>query len=404
MSRFARWSSAVALMLLVAGLVAGCGGSGSSSGSSSAPPSESTESSEAEGSETESPEAEGPDSGVAEAKKFVSEHSSLEGLEWPEPPSQPYDAGSGRLGIVICGSAGTGCVDMGEQVRAATKAAGWEPSELGDGKFTPSVQSGLVQKFVQEKVDGIVIVSIDLASIKSAVDAAEQAGIPMACVFCTPSPEFPGTGGPVALTATSGKLSGEYLGNYLVSESEGNQSFFQFVDNAFPSVIERAAAIKKVIEEKCSECTYEEEGIATEELAKPGPPFFTAMLSSHPEVDWAFVSSDPYDIPMVKTAEQQGSEVKIATIDAEPGFLEEIQNGEVAQAVVFSPFNYASWAGVDEVIRQKAGLKPWKADGLPAAIIHTEAAVEEALSAAPETYSPPDFDYEAMFAKLWSGK
>lgn len=384
-----------ALLLVVLGIVAaGCGSSGSGTSS------ESTAAESGGGEESSST------AGKEEAEEFVAEHSSLKGLKFPEPPNEPYDAGSGRMGIVTCGTAGAGCLGMAKQAVAATEAAGWEPSEIGDGKFTPSVQAGIIQKFVQEGVDGITIVSIDLASVKSAVDAAEKAGIPMSCVSCTPSPGFEPTS-PVPLLTVPGDVGGEYLGNYIVANSEPGAHILQFRDKAFPIMIERGDQVKKTIEEKCDECSYEEQQISTEELTKPGPPYFTAALAAHPEgeLEWAFVASDTYNIPAVKTAVQQGRNVKIAGIDGEPAFFEEMQSSpEVAKASVWAPFNYSAWAAVDEVIRVKAGKEVWNGYDMPTAFVDTPEEVEEVLAQAPNYYSPPDFDYEAMFKKLWSGK
>ena len=174
-----------------------------------------------------------------------------------------------------------------------------------------------------------------------------------------------------------------------------------------PIMIARGEAAKETIEEKCDECEYEEQQIATEELTKPGPPYFTAALSAHPEgeLGWAFTASDTYNIPALKTAEQQGRNVKFAGSDGEPAFLEQmLANPEDAKATVWNPFNYAAWAGVDQVLRVHAGLKTWEGYGLPVAFIDDAKTAEAALTAAPDYYSPPAFDYEAMFKKLWSGK
>lgn len=396
----------LSLFVVIGIVAAGCGSSSSSSSSETT----TEEATEEGGGETEeaSEENEGgsASAGVEEAKKFVSEHSDLEDLKYPEPPQEPYDPGTGKLGIVTCSTAGTGCLGMAKQTVAAAEAAGWEPSEIGDGKFTPSVQAGIIQKYVQEGYDGIVIDSIDLASVKSAVQEAINAGIPLSCVMCTPDPGFE-PNSPVPLASTDGTETGEYIGTYVVANSEPGERILQFRDKAFPIMIARGEAAKEVIEAKCQECTYEEQQIATEELTKPGPPYFTAALAAHPEgeLGWAFAASDTYNIPAVKTAEQQGRNVKFVGSDGEPAFLEQmVANPEVAKATVWNPFNYAAWAGVDQVIRVAAGLKSWESYGLPVGYINDAETAEAALKAAPNYYSPPAFNYEEMFKKLWSGK
>jgi ABC-type sugar transport system substrate-binding protein len=393
-----RWLILLATTLVLGGLISACGGSSSSTSSS-------TSGGETSASEPSGSEGSSASNGVAEAKAYVKEHSDLEGLDWPKPPEEPYNPGKGKMAIITCGLAGQGCLLLAEQVKRAVEAAGWEPGPLGDGEFSASVQSGLVQKAVEEKVDGIVIDSIDLSQIKGAVETAEKAGIPMVCVSCGPTPGFPeGPGAPVPIvpTGTSAGI-GTAIGNYVVANSGGKASMVNFVDHAFSNVVERAEAMKAVIEERCPECSYKEVPFPTEDLTKPGPPTFTATLSSEPEVEWVLAPSATFTIPMTTTAEQQDPSLKIAAIDPEPLFLEQIKKGDVAQATVYTPYNYVGWAGVDEVIRQAAGLEPWPAEEMPYALI-TKANVDQPLSVAPRYYSPPDFNYEAMFKKLWSGK
>ncbi|MBS1889164.1 MAG: substrate-binding domain-containing protein [Actinobacteria bacterium] len=404
MAKTTRLLFAALLLFVVIGIVAA--GCGSSSSSSTTEESSGGEAKESAGGGEEKEAAGSKSAGVEEAKKFVSEHSNLESLKYPEPPQEPYNPGKGKLGIVTCSTAGTGCLGMAKQTVAAAEAAGWEPSEIGDGKFTPSVQAGIIEKYVQEGYNGIVIDSIDLASVKSAVASAIKAGIPLSCVMCTPDPGF-GPNSPVPLASTDGKETGEFIGTYVVANSKPGERILQFRDKAFPIMIERGNAVKETIEEKCPECVYEEQQIATEELTKPGPPYFTAALAAHPEgeLGWAFAASDTYNIPAVTTTEQQGREVKFAGSDGEPVFLEDmLKSPEIAKATVWNPFNYAAWAGVDEVVRVAAGLKPWEAFGLPVGYIDSKEGAEKALKAAPNYYSPPAFNYEAMFKKLWSGK
>lgn len=402
MSNRVRVLLVVAGMVLLGALVTACGGSSGSSSESSvteATTSESTESSGAGSAE------------IAEAEKVIEDHSNLEDLKWPKPPQKPFDAGTGKIGVVVCSTAGTGCVTMGKQVLTAAKAAGWETTELEDGKFSPSVQNGIIQRFVQEKLNGIILVSMEVASVKSGVAAAEKAGIPMACVFCAPSPGFPAFGGPVPSTVSSGSEQGELAGAYMAVNHEGTGHVNLLVDHAFPINVERAEGVVSALEKYCSECDVEEESFATVELTKPGPPSFNALLAAHPagsgELEWVTAGgpSDTYIEPMYKTAEQQGrTELKFFGADAESAVLQNISEGGLAQATLYSPFPYATWSAVDEVVRQAAGLKPWKADELPTGYITPEN-VAEPLKAADnnEPWAPKGFNFKAMFEKLWSG-
>jgi ABC-type sugar transport system substrate-binding protein len=391
MGKQIRWIAALTLVL-VGLVIAGCGSS--------------NDDTTAAGGATESTEeqpAGGGSDGIEEAKAFVAEHEDPANLEYPEPPKGAFDPGTGKVGIITCSTLGTGCLEMAKQAQKAAKAAGWEPSEIVDGKFTPAIQSAAIEKFVQEGVDGIILGAIDLGTIEGALGAAESADIPVVCVSCNPTGKFKGTG-PVPMATVQGSEAGEYLGNFVVANSEPGEKIIQFTDKAFTILVERANGAREAIEEKCPDCDYEEVFVAAEELAKPGPPYFTAALASHPEGDlgWAFAPSDDFNAGGIQTIEQQGRKVKVAGGDGEPHVLELIlKNPEIAPGTVLEPFPYESWSAMDNLARMKAGEKPWDASEMPPLIMHDPKLVEEAVDVAPEHWSPPSFDYEAMYEEIW---
>lgn len=400
MGKFTRGLLAFMLLLGVIGVAAGCGSSGSSSGSSSA---------SNEGSATPaSAEADGGEEGASqlqqESKEYVAEHSNLDDMAWPEPPAEPYDPGSGKVGIVMCAAVATGCVEMGNEAVKAAKAAGWEPTEPLDGKATPSVQSGLINQLVAEKVGGIVLVAIQPETVSAAIHSAVEAGIPVADLY---TPKDQASAG-VTLVNQDGVETGEFLAHYIAANAEG-ETRVDVVGNdpAFKVVTERVEGIEAGLEKYCPECELHITALSASEQAKPGPPAFSALLASNPPgtLEWVIGGpSDSFAEPMLATAEQQGrKEIKMLGTDSSPKVLENLAEGGITQADTFSAYRYAGWAGVDEVIRQAAGLKPWNAEKLPYAYI-TKENVNEATADLPQWYTPPSFDYEAMFKKLWSGK
>lgn len=393
----------MALLVALGALVAGCGSSGgSSSGTTAAGGSTEAEAGGTEG-EAAGGEAAAGGNGVAEAKKYVAEHSDLESLKYPEPPDEPYDPGHGKAAVIACGTAGAGCLAYSKAAVTALKAAGWEASEIQDGKFTPTVQAGLIQHDVQEGYEAIVMVAVNPASVEAGIAAAEKAHVPISCVSCVSVKGFPGFGGRVSMASSEEVETGESIGNVVVAGSGGKATVVQFVDHAYENIVVRAKAAKEVVEERCPECTYEEIGFATEELTEPGPPSFSAYIAAHPETEWAMLPSDSYSIPMVKTAEQSGNPIKFSSSDAEGAYLTEMVNGENAVSTVWQPIGYISWSGVDNALRQVAGLKPWNTTEMPSALVDQEMA-PTLLKAQPNSYSPPAFDYEALYKKLWSGK
>lgn len=392
-----------AAVLVVALVIAGCGGSSSSSssgGETEASGSQTT--AEAGGGSEEAGSGESSDSGVAKAEEEVERLNVTEGLEWPKPPQKAFKAGHHTAAVISCGQAGEGCKDMSAAAQEALKAAGWSATPTGDGEFSPATQANLIQQAVEEGVEAIVLAAVDPASTKAAVDAAIAKGIPITCVGCSSPPEYTEKG-TVIDSAVEPVQAGEDMGYWIVANSGGEGKIVSFVDHAFATEVKHNEGTKKVVEELCSGCEYEEQSFATAELEKPGPPVFSAALSSNPSgsLDWVNSNSATYATPMVKTAAQQGREdVKVVGIETTPEFLAEMPKTEIANALLYVPFSYLGWSAVDNVIREVNNQPTWETDEMPAALV-TKETVQPYLEASPGLYEFPEFEFRSMFEKLW---
>jgi ABC-type sugar transport system substrate-binding protein len=393
-----------AAVLAVALVIAGCGGSSSSSSSGGETEAAETQTT-AEGGETAEEGGSGgesSDAGIAKAEEEVDRLDVTEGLEWPKPPQKPFKAGHHTAAVISCGQAGEGCKDMSAAAQEALKAAGWSATPTGDGEFSPATQANLIQQAVQEGVDAIVLAAVDPASTKAAVDAAIAKGIPISCIGCSSPPEYTEKG-TVIDSAVEPVKAGEDIGYWIVANSGGEGKIISFVDHAFATEVKHNEGTKKVVEELCPGCEYEEQSFATAELEKPGPPVFSAALSSNPagSLDWVNSNSATYATPMVKTAVQQGREdVKIVGIETTPEFLAEMPKTEIANATLYVPFSYLGWAAVDNVIRQVNNQPTWETDDMPGALV-TKETVQPYLDASPHLFEFPEFDFRSMFEKLW---
>jgi ABC-type sugar transport system substrate-binding protein len=332
---------------------------------------------------------------VATAEAAVKKYSQTTGVKWPQP-TEAFDPGKGRIAVISCGNAGINCKQGAEDAVTATKAMGWTPSPVFDGEFTPAKQAGFVQQAVQEKYDGIVLVSIDANSIKAAIDAAAAAKIPITCVMCV----NPGFEGKVVDVTSGGKLEGDALGNWIVADSKGKAKVLAYDDKSFPIVAVRQNAAKEAITKLCPDCTFKLDQFPTTDLTKPGPPTWTAALAANPpgSITDVMAAYDPAAIPMTKTAEQRGrTDFKMTGYDASPDYVALIKAGGVAAATTAAPFPYCSWGAVDQIARMKAGKQTWDSSALPIALV-TKDNADQFTGA---FFSPPDFDFKAMFMKQW---
>ena len=364
----------------------GCGSSNKSSSSTSSSTSSATS--------TGGGSAQGS-SGQAQAQAALPGLEKTTGLNW-EKPTQAFNPGKGKVAIISCGNAGINCLKGSQDAVAAAKAIGWTPSPILDGQFTPAKQAGFVQQAIQQKYDGIILVSIDANSIKAAVDAAAAAHIPIACVMCV-NPAFAGK---VIDVSSGGIAEGEAIGTWAAANAKKGEKIVAFDDKSFPIVAVRRENALKKLSQYCPDCSVQKMDFPTTDLMKPGPPTFTALLNANPSGSLTVVMApyDPMAIPAAKTAAQLGrTDFKLSGYDASPDYLTLIKNGTGgAAATTTSPFPYCSWGAMDEVARVHAGKQPWTANRLPSVLVTKDNADQFSSG-----FLNPDFDFRAMFKKLW---
>ena len=385
-------TAAVAAVAL-AGLLAACGSSGGDGSSSGSPTATAPTSASPTGEATDDNSKE---SGLAEAETLAAQYQDTAGLVYPEPPGA-FDPGTGRVAIISCGQTGIGCQQMSAFAVEAAKAAGWEPSEVLDGLFDPSVQAKLVQQAINDGYDAIILASIDAASISAAIDAANQANIPVACITC----ENPGFEGKVLDAGPPGYEGGEALATWVTTYFQGDATVVGVDDKSFPIVGARMKGLQEGLAKYCPECTYSQIDFPTAELAQPGPPTWTGFLSANPEGAVDFVAG-PYDffsLPAAKTSAQAGRTTPlIGGFDAYSEFVTAIETGDPPTAVVTvaAPFEYNAWSAMDLVARAKAGEALWEANTMPSALV-----TKDNASQFSQGYLSPPFNVADFYKAIW---
>lgn len=83
-----------------------------------------------------------------------------------------------RVWAVSCGEAYQACSLMSSSFAEAARGLGWEVNVV-DGKADPSVATGLIRQAVAADVDGIAVFSFDCPGVKSGLEAARGADIPV---------------------------------------------------------------------------------------------------------------------------------------------------------------------------------------------------------------------------------
>ena len=104
--------------------------------------------------------------------------------------------------------------------KKAADAAG-DKLVIFNANNVPSAQNDAIETYVTQKVDGIVLVAIDVNGVKPAVTAAKKAGIPVIAVDA----QIPG-GDNVAFVGVDNAKAGEEIGSFFadfVKKKHGRQ-------------------------------------------------------------------------------------------------------------------------------------------------------------------------------------
>jgi ribose transport system substrate-binding protein len=368
---------AVCIVLVAA---AGCSSSGSSASSAGSSPSG------------------GASSEVAAAKAAYTPLTDPDGAKWPKP-NQPFAPGKHKVAIVICGAAGAGCSTIGKAADSAAQAMGWSP-KVFDGAFDPSKQAGYIQQATLEGYDAIIIAGFDPHTVASAVTGAVNKGLPVVCVECA-TDQAKG----VSVVAGDFTASGVAMGNYMIANSDAKAKVALFTDKAFPHIIQYTDAIKQTLSSGCTACSVDTQYFPTADLAKPGPPTWTAYLSGHPagSFDWAATGYENMGVPFAKTLQDQGrTDVKVTTYNGTlPDTMSDIESGSSPLvATVIFPTTYEGWSAMDLAARLVTKQQPWDTEHLPVLLVDKTNVGE---LPEPKGDYQPNFDYKKMFQDQWSG-
>jgi ribose transport system substrate-binding protein len=343
----------------------------------------------------------GDNAQLAAAKEEFTKLTDLSKIEMPKP-TEPVDPGKRKVAVIAAGLSGQGAATVAPFVQEAVKAIGWQSPATFDGKFDPSVQSGLVQQAVREKYDGIILIAITPSTISSAVDAAAAAKVAVTCVNCGRGTDT-SAGKDVVFADPSPEASGRAQAIYAIAKTDAKGKIVVLRDKTFGTVVTMNDTAEKTLKEMCTDCEVSSEQMTIKDATTPGVPFFTGFLSSHPKGKVNVVIS-PYDTasePFAQAAEQAGrTDVSIAGFGSLKPFYQMVAAGSptTAKATIAAPIPYESWAGVDQLARILAGKPAWNSGGLPVALVTNENASQFDPKA---PYLEPNFDFRAEFKKLW---
>ncbi|WP_182481521.1 sugar ABC transporter substrate-binding protein [Nocardioides immobilis] len=316
-------------------------------------------------------------------------------------PTEPFDVVLGKAVVIQCGSGAPICKEGGDEAVAALEAMGWETGPAVDQQFSPQVGSAAIDRAVADGVDGIIIIGSDVNPLKAAVNRALDADIAVLCATCASGPEWAGKVYDVTVNFYDQGVAAAWK---VISEAGDDAKVHGFRDLAFLSATTRQVGLVETIEQECPDCEIEMEDFSAPEIAKPGPPQFSALLASNPQgtLDYVVGHYDGFAVAAAKTEKNAGrTDIKIGGYDGYTNGLEELaSNNPPMDFIVAEAYNYHAWAAVDLLGRIKAGAPLWEDyDNMQSTLIDSTN-VQQYLDQEPDHFPGPP-NYRENLTELW---
>jgi ribose transport system substrate-binding protein len=274
------------------------------------------------------------------------------------------EGGGPRIGLSISTLNNPFFVTLRNGAQDAAKKEGAELI-VSDAQNDAATQQDDVQNYVTQQVDAILVNPVDSESIVPAVQAANQADIPVIAL------DRGASGGEIATLIVSdnvegGRMAGkeliELVGSGPVAQLEGIPGASPTRDRGqgFEEVINGQDAVELVASQTAN--FVREEGLTVTEN----------ILQSNPEIKGIFAQNDEMALGAVRALKNRaGTDVKIVGFDGVEEALKAVQSGKMNATVAQQPDRIGS-LGVENAIKVVDGESVEKNIPVPVKLVTKE--------------------------------
>jgi ABC-type sugar transport system substrate-binding protein len=335
---------------------------------------------------------------IDQANANVEKYTSTTGEDIKMPGGEPFDPGNRKLMVISTSQASAASAEYSRATVEAAELAGWDVAPIKDAQFAADKVAGFVNEAINQKFDVIVYAAANPNDVVAAVKAADAAGIVQVAYN---SPVTEQTKDIIIPVTPDFALRGQLVGDWVISQSKCEGPVHVFADPAYDSTMTQLEAAQKRLADCGSGLKVETTNIATSDLQKPGPPFWTAALAQSPRGKMPFAVA-PYDTvagPMARALADQGrDDVALTGLDGNPEAVSMIERGNMAVTIA-SPWEYLGYLAIDLAARKINDMPLYDATEVQGARIVTK----DNAKAFTDWWEPEGLDYQGHFAKLWSG-
>lgn len=236
---------------------------------------------------------------------------------------------------------------------AAAKAAGVD-LVIFNANNVPSAQNDAIENYIAQKVDGIILVAIDVNGVKPAITAAKGAGIPVIAIDA----QIP-DGDNVAFVGVDNTAAGADIGKFFSDYVKANMggSAKVGVVGALNSYIQnqRLDGFKKAVEEGGQSVTFLDtvDGQNVQDVALSAA---ENLMTSNPDMNALYATGEPALLGAVAAVTSQGRQdsVKVFGWDLTKSAIDGIDQGFVTAVIQQDPAGEGK-AAVEALVELKKG-------------------------------------------------
>ncbi len=323
-------------------------------------------------------------------------------LALPQLPSVAAPSGK-SVWIVTCSLEASGCAGQAGFIQSVMeKQLKWKATTF-DGKLAPATyQAGITQALVAH-TDAIVLVGIDCASVKPALQKAKAAKVPVvgaAGYDCTDPSQG---GGQSLLTATdvggsaaaSFAAQGRALADYMTAETNGSGKAVVATEPDFQVVVAELAGFKTELAKVCPGCSVAAEAPALgADLANGSAAAkLSSTLLQQPSATVVVALQDSQLSYVTNALRTSAKKVPVIASGGTAADVQLIKNGTI-KGIMAQDLNLQAWVTSDFVVRLLATTAP--------------VTVQPALTLVDKDHNLPSsggfvtpVDYQSAYKKAW---
>lgn len=284
-------------------------------------------------------------------------------LAWDGPRAGPAAQANRTLVYIAEDLRNAGILAVGEAVREAAKAIGWQVHFLDIG-VADSQRAAVFDRALALEPDGLIFGGGDAEANQEQLRRFQRAGIPVVGWHTGPSPG-PIAGTPVLVNVTTDSLSvARRAAEYVIEDSQGKAGVVIFTDSRFAIALQKSAAMAEIIR-RCATCTLlSVEDVALNDAARIMPVLTQDLLDRYGD-HWthSLGINDLYFDHAVATLVMMGrfpagAPANVSAGDGSPSAFMRINNRSYQLATVPEPLFLQGWQLVDELNRIFSGMPP----------------------------------------------